>query len=472
VNERIQGRVLVVDPDYNTTGVLSRALRARSHHVTLSADGRSGLQRAVEIAPDVVLVDRDVPVVDVQTFLEVLRDNPRTSSAHAFVLTTADSGYLNSLEPRTEALVKPFHVAEVVARIEAVFRRRSAPKREPELRGDLEQVALFDLLQVFAQNRRTGTLRVEARGASGEICVRDGRVVDCIFRGARGEKALYRLLASTRGQFVFIPGLTSARDTIEASTDMLMMESVRQADELAELGQRLPSFNAQIALARKPPGEVSPMAQRILTALGDDTRAIDELLDVFPESDLEVIHGLKELLEANTMVVLDGGASAVQLCDEDEAVALRAAALKLRPVGHDSAARLAVFAGSHLAVSRLARALSSVEGFVAEAAPPDPAGDGSLGPLGTLRVGGVELELFALPTDPALRPLWGAFLGSVRAGIWLGEPLPDEPTRELLRALRVQLVQAAEGWEHPQGAVEALRAALATTTRAQVQSTF
>ncbi len=472
MSERIQGRVLLVDADYNTTGTLSRALRARGHHVTIAADGRGGLQRAVEIAPDVVLVDRDVPVVDVQTFLEVLRDNPRTSSAHAFVLTPADPGYLSALDPRIEALVKPFHVAEVVARIEGVFRRRAAPKREPELRGDLEQVALFDLLQVFGQNRRTGTLRVEARGATGEISVRDGRIVDCIYRGARGEKALYRLLSATRGHFVFIPGLTSGLETIEASTDMLMMESVRQADEIEAHAAQMPSFSAQIALARKPGGEVSPMAQQILTALGDDTRAIDELLDVFPESDLDIILGLKELLGANTMVVLDGGAGTTPLCDEDEAVALRAAALKLRPVGHETAARLAVFAGSHVALSRFARALSSIEGFVAEAAAPGAAGDGGLGPLGLLRVGGVEVELFALPTDPTLRPLWGAFLGPVRAGLWLTEPLPDGVARELLRSLRVQLVQATEGWEHPQGAAEALRLALATTTRAQVQSTY
>src|SRR5262249_31985841 len=151
---------------------------------------------------------------------------------------------------------------------------------------------------------------------------------------------------------------------------------------------------------------------------------------------------------------------------------LRAAALKLRPVGHETAARLAVFASSYVAVSRFARALSSVEGFVAEAASPEAAGEGSLGTLGTLRVGGVEVELFALPTDDALRPLWGAFLGPVRAGIWLTDPLPDRGTRELLRALRVDVVQATDGWEHPQGAAETLRAALVTTTRPTVQSSY
>jgi DNA-binding response OmpR family regulator len=210
VTERSQGRVLVVDADYNTLGTLARALRARGHHVTLCTDGRTGLQRAVESAPDIVLVDRDISVVDAQTFLDVLRDNPRTTSAHAFILSATEPT-VGSLDARSEVLVKPFHVAEVVARIEAVLRHARAPKREPELRGDLEQVALFDLLQVFSVNRRSGVLRVETLGASGEISVREGRIVDCIYRGRARRKGLYRLLASRRGQFVFMPGAPAVR---------------------------------------------------------------------------------------------------------------------------------------------------------------------------------------------------------------------------------------------------------------------
>ncbi len=471
MTERFQGRILIVDADYNTLGTLSRALRARGHHVTLCADGRAGLQRAVESAPDVVIVDRAVPVVDVQTFLEVLRDNPRTSTAYAFVLTAADPTYLSGLDPRVEALVKPFHVAEVVARIESIFRARKAPKREPELRGDLEQVALFDLLQVFAANRRTGTLRVEAQGASGEIIVRDGRIVDCAYRGARGDKALYRVLASTSGQFVFMPDVTSGKDTIEASTDMLLMEAVRQADEIKELHAVVPSMGAQIALARKPvdPGE---MAQRILTALGEETRGVDEILDAFPESDLQVLAGIKELLEANALVVLEAGLQRAHLCDEDEAVVLRAAALKLRPLGSDGTARLAVLSASSQSLARFARALSSVEGFVSEATAPMPAGRGALGVIGTLRVGGIEVEIFAAPIDPTMRALWGAFLSHVRAAVWLADEAPDDHARDQLRSLRIELTQVTAGWEHPQGAAETIRAALTSATRGSMQSAY
>ena len=109
---------------------------------------------------------------------------------------------------------------------------------------------------------------------------------------------------------------------------------------------------------------------------------------------------------------------------------------------------------------------------MSEAQSPEVAGEGSLGVLGTLRVGGVEVELFALPIDRELRALWGAFLAPVRAAVWLSEDAPDREARELLRALRVDIVQATEGWEHPQGAAETLRAALTSSTRPRVQSSY
>src|SRR5688500_365332 len=133
------GRVLVVDADYDTLGALSRALRSRGHQVVLAADGRGGLQRAVEIAPDVVLVDRVVAIVELRTFLGALRDNPRTSCAPAFLMGD-DRTRLASIDSRAEPLVKPFHAEEVAARIEEVLRARRGTKKDAELRGDLTQV--------------------------------------------------------------------------------------------------------------------------------------------------------------------------------------------------------------------------------------------------------------------------------------------------------------------------------------------
>jgi hypothetical protein len=81
------------------------------------------------------------------------------------------------------------------------------------------------------------------------------------------------------------------------------------------------------------------------------------------------------------------------------------------------------------------------------------------------------VELFAVPTEPGLRPLWGAFLTHARAAIWLGEA-PDPEAQELLRGLRIDYAQADEGVEHPQGAAQTLRAALASSSLPRLSSSY
>ncbi len=136
-------RVLVVDEDWDTLDLLARILREQGHQVALATDGQSGLKRAVEIAAEVVLVDRNVTILDIRTFLDVLTDNPRTADAHVFVLGRGDRSELGALHARAEPIVKPFHAEEVAARVLDVIRARREPARAAELEGDLQQVALF-----------------------------------------------------------------------------------------------------------------------------------------------------------------------------------------------------------------------------------------------------------------------------------------------------------------------------------------
>ena len=49
---------------------------------------------------------------------------------------------------------------------------------------------------------------------------------------AHGEKALFRLLSWPGGRFSFVPSRRAASATLSASTDSLLMEGMRQGDEL------------------------------------------------------------------------------------------------------------------------------------------------------------------------------------------------------------------------------------------------
>lgn len=451
------GRILVVDSDYDTLQSLADAIRALGHAVTLATDGRSGLQSAVETSADVILVDRDVKVFDIRTFLDVLRDNPRTSGAATLVMGRGDLTHLAAIDGRAEPIVKPFHASEIASRVDAIIRRRRAPEREAELRGDLSQVALWDLLQVFGANHRTGRLRVESDGAQGDMWLRDGRVVDATQGLATGEKAFYRILGFARGNFHFVPGLTRAETRLKLSTEMLIMEAARRVDETKRLRDLLPSFGTTLGLATGttiPPGATAEIALAL-----DEPRSIEELLDVLPQHDVEILQGISELLAAKCVAVEDEHAK-LAFCDTDESPALRAAALRLRRGGAEGTARIGVVSARPLELSRFARALGRVREFMPSSESPLTFQDQWLGSLGTVRIAGTHVELLALPWKPALRSLWGAMLAASTTLIVLGEPSDPDSVDGMVRDLDLRMVRSESGHERPAGAIAVVRHAL------------
>jgi len=455
------GRVVVVDGDYDTLVSIATALRMRGHQVALATDGRSGLQQAVDNAAEVVLVDSEIRILDVRAFLEVLWDNPRTASAHVFILGHGDASRLLHLAARAEPLVKPFNPEEVASRVDEVLRLRHAPSREPEVQGDIAQVALFDLLQVFAQNRRTGKLELETGYMHGNVWVRDGRIVDATIGMVSGEKAVYRILAAETGQFAFFPDVAATQERVTTSLDHLLMESVRRKDEIARVTEELPPLASLVDLQALPDAP-SDRAADVLDCL-EEPRTIVELLDLVPGHDLETLELVLQMIRDHTIKVLDA-TERMEFCNADEVAMLRAAAIRLRSADIEGTVRLGVVAPSSAEIMHFARALRAVVEFVPPAEPPVEIGEALLGAVGTLRLGGTELELFAVPFAPDLRPLWGAFLGAATTLLVLdprGEALSELVAPA--RALDLNLVPGPDGYDRTAGAVRALKEVLGTT---------
>ena len=132
-------RILVVEDHPRLAETVATVLRREGMAVDTAFDGREALSRAKVVSYDVVVLDRDLPLVSGD---EVCRTLVSDSSTSAVLMLTA----AGTLEDRVgglsigadDYLTKPFHLAELVARIRALARR---PKRvlPPTLvHGDLE----------------------------------------------------------------------------------------------------------------------------------------------------------------------------------------------------------------------------------------------------------------------------------------------------------------------------------------------
>jgi DNA-binding response OmpR family regulator len=131
-------RVLVVEDHPRLAETVAAVLRREGMAVDVAFDGREALDRTAFIRYDVVVLDRDLPNVHGD---EVCRALVETGQSAVLMLTAS-----GTIEDRVEGLgigaddylPKPFHIAELVARIRALA-RRSRRALPPTLSyGDLE----------------------------------------------------------------------------------------------------------------------------------------------------------------------------------------------------------------------------------------------------------------------------------------------------------------------------------------------
>jgi DNA-binding response OmpR family regulator len=120
-------RILVVEDDAHLADVVSRYLRREGFSVDIVHDGRTGLERALESLPDLVILDLMLPGLD---GLELFRRLRRVAPIPVVMLTArgSEEERVAGLELGADDYVsKPFSPRELTARVRAVLRRASGP---------------------------------------------------------------------------------------------------------------------------------------------------------------------------------------------------------------------------------------------------------------------------------------------------------------------------------------------------------
>ena len=131
-------RVLVVDDDPAVSGALNRALRLEGYEVSLAADGPQALEEVAVRPPDAIILDIGLPVVDGLDVCRRLRAADNDTPVLMLTARDAINDRVQGLDAGADDyLVKPFALAELLARLRALLRRR------PEDPG--EELAFADL---------------------------------------------------------------------------------------------------------------------------------------------------------------------------------------------------------------------------------------------------------------------------------------------------------------------------------------
>ncbi|PXW48880.1 response regulator [Dickeya zeae] len=118
-------RILIIEDDTDAASVLEAYLKRDNFQVLLASDGVGGLEMALRVKPDLILLDVMLPGMNGTEVLAALR---RKSDVPVIMVTAMgdDTDKIGALRYGADDYVtKPYHPGEVVARVQAVLRRTS-----------------------------------------------------------------------------------------------------------------------------------------------------------------------------------------------------------------------------------------------------------------------------------------------------------------------------------------------------------
>jgi two-component system, OmpR family, alkaline phosphatase synthesis response regulator PhoP len=126
-------KVLVVEDEPAIVALLAELLADEGYEVATAADGREGLDRLAEVAPDVVLADVMMPVLDGRALCHAMSDDPRYRST-PIVLMSAAREVLGRCDCVCAGfLPKPFELDQVVAMLELALRDVADSRPRPRV---------------------------------------------------------------------------------------------------------------------------------------------------------------------------------------------------------------------------------------------------------------------------------------------------------------------------------------------------
>jgi CheY-like chemotaxis protein len=410
---------------------MSALLGQQGFDVQSCADGAKALELALSLRPQLVVVDTDIPLLPAPKLAQILRTNPRTGNTGFFFVGPEGTEVEGFQRRRDRFIARPFNVDQLLAEIQGLFSRAGDAEKdgdaEKSVEGSLNQIPLIDLLQVFGLNRKEGILFLTRGREQGTIPLAGGRVVDARLGPVGGEKALFRLLQWEDGKFRFSPGLGETEAKIVRSLDHLIMEGLRQKDEMAANADRFPAAESVLAVkipkGRLPQG-LRPATQEVLVLLENYPR-VGDLLNHCPRPDLEILQILRILMEKGLVEKSDGESDHRRkmgpLLLSEEVIALREMLGEGDILLQEASAKVILLADGKEDLRRFLDGLRGIDEYQPEVNRPGAADGQMLGDVGRLAVSdSFFLRLFSLPTTPEAVPLWGPFCRRVFGVISLG----------------------------------------------------
>ena len=158
--------ILIVEDDEVARDYLAKALREAGHTADTAVNGLEGLHMASSMQVDLAIVDRMLPKMDGLALIQSLRATGRKMPVLILsALGDVDDRITGLRAGGDDYLTKPYHMAELLARIDALSRRGDSGGSEANTKLKLADLELDRM-----------TRRVMRNGKKIELTARDSNM--------------------------------------------------------------------------------------------------------------------------------------------------------------------------------------------------------------------------------------------------------------------------------------------------------
>ncbi len=169
--------------------------------------------------------------------------------------------------------------------------------------GTIAEVPLPDLIQLFSTSKKTGTLALRKAKVTAKIYMDKGKLVHSTISDSPGlspVKAIYRILSWEDGTFELLgPESHNYPDQINMPTEHILMEGLRQLDELRHAQEKLPPMDSTLIVCIPLEAKLTDLEDQSLAIFQIvlEKPTVQQVLDKTVLSDSESATVLRALLK-------------------------------------------------------------------------------------------------------------------------------------------------------------------------------
>ncbi len=232
-------KILIVDDNPTTRRLLAQSLE-KAGELIAASDGADALMKAIEVRPDLIIADYSMPVMDGRALFEKVRARNETAEIPFVFLASQkeiDERLRMMVDGVEDFFVKPFFVHELAKQARRITARLIQQKTEMmgthggAISGRLSEMSLLDWMQSLEQGRKTCALILRSGPEVCTLFFREGQVIHAAYGEEVGDRAVYKVLTWTDGEWEVDFTRTTTEHTATMSTQGLIMEGLRLLDE-------------------------------------------------------------------------------------------------------------------------------------------------------------------------------------------------------------------------------------------------